>query len=116
MSTRSISRICSQCNKYRDDEDFWGKSKICRDCRRENFNTQKRLRGKITAKMELAIRRGMLPPIGERMCEICGRQASHYHHPYRYSVTHALDVIPLCIPCHSKEHKQKKEKESAVSA
>lgn len=50
-----------------------------------------------------ATRRGELTPISKCICQVCGSQAREYHH-WSYEREHWLDVIPLCIPCHKKEH------------
>lgn len=47
-----------------------------------------------------AIRRGKLTPAAERDCAFCGEPAAQYHHHKGYRPRFALDVVPVCIPCH----------------
>jgi hypothetical protein len=54
--------------------------------------------------VQRACQRGELPRIGERVCELCGSPASHYHHYLGYAKKHRLDVIPLCTRCHGAQH------------
>lgn len=51
-----------------------------------------------------AIRCGELPRADEVACAHCGQQARHYHHRNGYGQEALLDVIPLCVSCHKKEH------------
>ncbi len=48
--------------------------------------------------------RGVLLPASKKKCEHCGEQAEHYHHYNGYEPINYLDIIPLCMPCHRKEH------------
>ena len=49
-----------------------------------------------------AIKEGTLPKLDTLKCA-CGKQAEQYHHNKGYAPEHWLDVIPVCIKCHSKE-------------
>lgn len=44
---------------------------------------------------------GKLPEASEVQCAFCGEPAQEWHHHKGYAREHWLDVIPLCIPCHS---------------
>lgn len=48
-----------------------------------------------------SIERGDLAPASTHACVVCERQAQHYHH-WSHDKAYALDVIPLCGPCHIK--------------
>lgn len=47
-----------------------------------------------------AIKSGKLLEPTSLQCS-CGKQAAQYHHHKGYAPEHRLDVIPLCIKCHS---------------
>ncbi len=47
-----------------------------------------------------AVESGQLPRIRTQTCS-CGHQAQHYHHHKGYAEEHWLDVIPICIKCHT---------------
>lgn len=48
-----------------------------------------------------AIRAGELPRPDTKMCHYCSKPAQQYHHHKGYAPEHWLDVVPVCIPCHS---------------
>ena len=48
-----------------------------------------------------AIRTGKLPRPDILQCHFCPAQAEQYHHHKGYTQEHWLDVIPVCIKCHS---------------
>jgi len=48
-----------------------------------------------------AIEAGKLPRPNSLQCS-CGEQAKQYHHHLGYAPEHWLDVIPVCIDCHTK--------------
>lgn len=53
-----------------------------------------------------AVRRGLLPPAWSMVCDGCDEmQAAHWHHHKGYDRQHWLEVIPLCLDCHGKEHR-----------
>jgi hypothetical protein len=51
-----------------------------------------------------AIRKGVLKSAKLFNCQICGEQAAHLHHHNGYAPENYLDVIPLCVSCHWKQH------------
>ena len=67
----------------------------------------KKHRDRVRARMHVhyLVRIGRLPRPKTLMCP-CGAQAQEYHHHKGYSPEHKADVIPLCIPCHKKEHRR----------
>lgn len=53
-----------------------------------------------------AIWRSALPPAWTMVCGHCQEaQAAHWHHHNGYEHENRLDVIALCVACHSKEHR-----------
>jgi hypothetical protein len=53
-----------------------------------------------------AVRRNALPPAWTMVCDKCQEaQAAHWHHHRGYERDSRLDVIALCVSCHSKEHR-----------
>jgi hypothetical protein len=74
---------------------------------RRAFDYEKRNREKVIArrKVNQAIKKGLLTPANERMCQHCHVQwAKEYHHYNGYTPKHWFDIIPVCIGCHSKIH------------
>jgi hypothetical protein len=69
---------------------------------------RKRNRRQIKARHAVsnAIRDGRLIAPIELICIRCGAKATVYHHP-SYEPEFHLVVLPLCIPCHIKEHTAK---------
>lgn len=49
-----------------------------------------------------AIRAGKLPRANTKLCHYCPKPAQQYHHP-SYAPEHWLDVVPVCIKCHSRK-------------
>lgn len=53
-----------------------------------------------------AVRRGILPPAWSMVCDECQEaQAAHWHHHKGYDPEYKLDVIAVCIDCHTEEHR-----------
>jgi len=48
-----------------------------------------------------AITVGKLPRVDTLQCHYCPAQAEQYHHYKGYEPEHWLDVVPVCIKCHS---------------
>jgi len=66
-----------------------------------NNNTAEPSKTRAQAAARRARAAGKLPPFGK--CESCFGQATlHHHHSYKRE--HWLDVIPLCVGCHSSIH------------
>ena len=60
---------------------------------------------KAHSKVHNAVRDGKLPRVSTLKCVSCGNQATQYHHHAGYEEKNWLNVIPMCKPCHSKEHR-----------
>lgn len=54
----------------------------------------------------IAIRAGRLPRADCFLCYYCQKPAQQYHHWHGYEPECWLDVIPVCIECHLKEHRK----------
>jgi len=54
-----------------------------------------------------ATQKGILPKVKTLQCAnpLCGNQAAQYHH-CSYEPEHFIDVIPLCVSCHTQVHHQ----------
>lgn len=50
------------------------------------------------------IRTGEMPHPTTVQCTNCDDIAKQYHHHLGYAKKHQLNVIPLCLECHKKEH------------
>ena len=53
------------------------------------------------SKVKVYADRGKIPKATDCICTDCGIQAEEYHHE---DYSKALEVIPLCKPCHRKRH------------
>jgi len=53
------------------------------------------------SKVKVYVDRGKIPKATDCKCADCNVQAQEYHHE---DYSKALDVIPLCKPCHIKRH------------
>ena len=62
-----------------------------------------------------AVSQGLFKPAKELLCENCGKQAAHLHHP-SYAEEDFLNVIPLCRSCHRKQHPRKNTSPSNMKA
>lgn len=77
-----------------------------RQRRREYDSEYKRKypeRKKAKAKVQQAIETGLIFPVGTQTCKTCNAQAREYHHP---DYNKPLEVIPMCLPCHRKWHRE----------
>jgi len=54
-----------------------------------------------------AVRVGRLPRANTQCCHYCPNPARHYHHWRGYEPEHWMDVLPVCVGCHRKEHIRK---------
>lgn len=59
------------------------------------------------AAVTAAVLADRLPRADWLPCTACGAKAYVYHHPNGYDTPHELDVVALCVPCHSKAHRPK---------
>lgn len=64
---------------------------------RQKFPDKYKARNKVNN----AIARNKIPKVYTLQCINCGNQAKQYHHHKGYDIEHWLDVVPMCIPCHS---------------
>ena len=53
-----------------------------------------------------AIKRGKIPHPSTLKCINCNKNAKQYHHHNGYGKKERLDVIPVCIKCHSVIHNE----------
>lgn len=82
-----------------------GLSVLCGPCRVEyKRQARKADREKARARSRLSSKkiRGTMPRASALRCTDCGEPASDYDHHNGYSKEHALDVQPVCRPCHVK--------------
>jgi hypothetical protein len=71
------------------------------------FDSEHEIRIKHAAQKAVyrAISEGRLRPATHFVCVKCRvQQAQHYHHYLGYGGENWLDIVPLCIACHSKVH------------
>ena len=99
--------------KIIENEKAYGKSEQGTKARRKAQKVyRKNHPDTVRAKNRLweAIKREELLPAPSHECVDCGKQAEQYHHHKGYGLEHALDVVPMCRPCHRERHNQKELK------
>lgn len=52
-------------------------------------------------KVNNAIAKNKIPKASDLICINCKNIAQQYHHHNGYNIEHWLDVVPVCIACHS---------------
>ena len=102
---------CKVCNLKRGREYFQteqGKASRIRYCQSEKKKaTKKRFcirhpeQWKAENALNYAVRTGKLPRPDSLQRHYCDLQAKEYHHYLGYASKYWLDVIPVCIKCHS---------------
>lgn len=85
--------------KYYDNHRREEYERFLRDC--EKFPEKRAARKAVT----YAVATGVLPRVSTLNCAHCGNQAHNYHHS-SYAQKDWLDVIPLCVKCHRKVHRE----------
>lgn len=96
---QKISKAYNQSEKAKRQKDRYQKSKRGRMMRRLERKRNK-LHIQARRKINNSIRDGKFPKPIEFICELCGEQATEYHHYNGYDPIHWLDVVPLCFRCH----------------
>lgn len=51
-----------------------------------------------------AVKKSTIPAAQTLRCVHCPKPATEYHHHLGYAKEHWLDVIPVCLPCHTGLH------------
>ena len=111
-------KFCWKCREWkpqssfgRDSSRYDGRDAICKSCRPTRARRSRilprpsqRIGNQASEAVRQAVKKGTLPQLSRVSCARCGLQAHHYHHWRGYDKEYLLDVIPLCIPCHRKEH------------
>lgn len=103
--------------RYRNDEEYrrkvlaWQKQYRLRSDAQRRHWINKKAKGfqndmtRAHTTVSRAVRRGILPPAWSMVCDGCDEaQAAHWHHHKGYNRQSWLDIIPLCLDCHGKEH------------
>jgi len=98
-----INRRKARKKFYKTEKGKQARRKYCKD------NPEKR---QAKNAVNYAIKIGKLPRPDTLQCHYylqnpnCEKQAKQYHHHKGYAPEHWLDVIPVCIPCHSNTFNQ----------
>ncbi len=110
---------CNKCGEVKTATAFGvnrsasdGRNATCRECRRKASGPSLPLarmlhrqrypdKAKARGAVNDAVRRGKLPKAKSLLCSQCGNPALHYHHHNGYDKAHQLDVVPLCLDCHT---------------
>jgi hypothetical protein len=66
-------------------------------------NPNRTLRQEAASAVSVATFTGQLPRAATLACHVCSKPARHYHH-HSYEREFHLDVVALCVPCHSAVH------------
>lgn len=61
---------------------------------------------KATNAVNNAIKADKLPRADTRLCYYCPKPAQEYHHWHGYEPECWMNVVPICIKCHKKEHRK----------
>lgn len=77
------------------------KGKIARNNAKKLYNIRHSERVKAKDAVNDAIKADKLPQANSLQCNYCPEQAKQYHHHKGYKKEHWLDVVPVCIKCHS---------------
>lgn len=104
ISAIKKASVAKKPEKYKASKQAWAKANANKITQ---YAHEARLRYPNKAKARRvvthAVRDGKLPPVNTLLCVHCGNSANEYHHP---DYSKPLDVIPLCVSCHKKVHKQ----------
>ena len=103
-STKGKEIVKQYTAKYRKTE----KEKLAARKRRARYAKSDYGKRALVARMALNYRvlKGEICHISKLQCCYCSKQAEHYHHHLGYDKKYWYDVIPVCIKCHLKEHKE----------
>lgn len=69
---------------------------------RKHFYARHPNREKAKRAVNNAIQAGKLPRANTLQCYYCPAQADQYHHWRGYELEHWLNVVPVCVKCHTK--------------
>lgn len=78
------------------------KGKTANQAAQRRFCVRHPERRKAKNAITCAITAGKLPRPDTLQCHYCPKPAQQYHHWHGYEKEHRLDVVPVCILCHSK--------------
>lgn len=70
----------------------------------KKYNAKNRKKVKAWETINSMVLRGEIEHVTSLFCIACGDPAQEYHHPNGYSGDNALNIVPLCIPCHKLAH------------
>lgn len=97
------SAACKESRRrYDASEKGQARSKKANKKQIRKFPERKRARSALSN----AICDGKMLPAKDFQCVHCGKPARQHHHHNGYDREHWLDVIPLCILCHTIEHQK----------
>lgn len=109
------TKVCAGCKEELSVDLFWndkskhdGKARLCKECDRAKrrkyphiaADPHKRMRRQAARQ---AARIGEISFPQQFACQVCGNQASEWHH-WSYQEQYEKDVIPLCTGCHRRLH------------
>ncbi len=77
------------------------KGKVTQRARAKHFSDRHPNYVKARNAVKIIIRNGQLPRPDTLRCHYCPTQAKQYHHYQGYEPEHWLDVVPVCMKCHT---------------
>lgn len=78
------------------------KGRITRNKAKQTYLVRNPEYNKAISAVNIAVRNGELPRANTLQCHYCPAKAKEYHHHKGYAPEHWLDVVPVCVLCHSK--------------
>jgi len=106
---KAYKKRYSQTEKFKIAQKRYRQSEKGKDCyhkKAKQYAIRHQERRKAKSAVNNAIKCGKLPRPDTLHCSYCPNQAKLYHHHKGYEPKHWLDVIPVCIKCHTKIHKK----------
>jgi len=97
---QKVKEIRLRCRRNLTDDQI----KKLNECRKKSTKQQRQKfpdKYKARNKVNNAVAKKKIPKVTTLQCIDCGSPAKQYHHHKGYDVEHWLDVVPMCISCHS---------------
>jgi hypothetical protein len=96
-----VQKRYRQSEKCKATQKRYLKSEKGKACRKSYYLSCDKNKYRARSAVAYAIENSKLPKADSMKCS-CGKPAKEYHHYLGYAPEHYLDVIPVCIKCHSK--------------
>jgi len=90
-----MSKLCADCNKEIIGRE--NSAKFCWECC--DLRPKKNGQAQAAAKVNQAVKKGILPPVATLTCVDCGKPAQCYEHR---DYNKPLEVVPACKSCNTR--------------